>query len=244
MAVEAEEMPARSTAMAPVRVDGPMSVLLREELAGDPEYQGLVSECRKRFTGVVESYWEIGKRISTFLAKGDRKSRYGKRIFQTLADDTGIEASTLYRSRQLFDGLPEKKMIGQFQELSWSRMRKLTPLLKTPEAREAVLEKASELREMSGEDFQAWLPGAYTKLLEKPYRPRGRKPGAKSSVKGRAMVPFRQLKTLAYQGRFSGALEPFPDGKGFFVALACRGGETPEEITATVERIIAEMRRD
>ena len=177
---------------------------------------------------MVKIYWEIGKRIDRFLAQGDRRRRYGGRIFRSLAEDTGIDASTLYRAHEFHGADPDAELLPQIERLPWSRARQLTPLLREPAARAAVAEQADDLVEMSRPQFDQWLADQHLELLGRPLSRRGRKPNQPVAV--RARHHFNALKRAADEAPFEGLIEPLAGGSGHVVAFVLEEGADPAEI--------------
>lgn len=93
-------------------------------------YQNLVYKIKSEIEGLtflvqketVSTYWEIGKFISQYLLESESRAEYGDNLYIRLAQDVGINVSSLERSVLFFKAYP---ISAPGPELSWSHYRSL-----------------------------------------------------------------------------------------------------------------------
>ena len=200
------------------------------ELHRAPGYAELVQDCRRRIADMLETYWEIGRGIHDFLERSDHQRRYGRGLIRQLAKDTGINKGTLYHAHQYYRADQDKALLEELRPVPWSRIRRLVPLLRPPEARAAVATEICEIAAMSEPGFEGWLAKAHRRLLGKPLKRRGRKPGSKVS----ARAHLKGLKELALAGGLAPSCDRLGRGKGHVVAFAFGADEDPIAILKTL----------
>ena len=217
-------------------------VAVPDELYRAVGYAELVHDCRLRIADMLETYWEIGREIHVFLDRSDHQQRYGRSLIKQLAKDTCINMGTLYHAHQFYRVDPDQALLAELQPVPWSRIRRLVPLLRPPEARAAVRAEIDEIAGMSEPGFESWLARAHQRLLGKPLKRRGRKPGSKTS----ARAHLKGLKELAMAGGFAPSCARLERGRGHVVAFAFGGNEDPIAIlksllaTARAEELMGE----
>ena len=78
---------------------------------------------------MVETYWNVGKRIVEEEQKGGRRAEYGKRLIQTLAERLKSEtagrfsAQSLWNMRQFYSMFPILSAVRR--ELTWTHYKAL-----------------------------------------------------------------------------------------------------------------------
>ncbi|MDO8140179.1 MAG: DUF1016 N-terminal domain-containing protein [Candidatus Brocadiales bacterium] len=86
--------------------------------------------------GLTMLYWQIGKRISAEILKGER-AKYGEEIIATLSQELimengqGFNYSALTRMVRFAEVFPDSQIVATLsQQLSWSHFKELLPLEK------------------------------------------------------------------------------------------------------------------
>jgi predicted nuclease of restriction endonuclease-like (RecB) superfamily len=73
----------------------------------------------------VQTYWQIGERITREELKGGRAG-YGKKVIPLLAEDLGFSRTELFRMTEFYKAYPIVAAVPQ--QLSWSHIRELIPI--------------------------------------------------------------------------------------------------------------------
>lgn len=73
----------------------------------------------------VKTYWETGRLIHADILKHKNRATYGTEVVKRLAQDLGIEDSTLHRCVRFFQKYPNSKILGARPQLTWTHYRKL-----------------------------------------------------------------------------------------------------------------------
>ncbi|NBV05693.1 MAG: DUF1016 family protein [Proteobacteria bacterium] len=102
----------------------------------------------------VEMAWSIGKSISNFLKKNSQQqeSPYGKKLFLSLQNDTGIEQTTLYRMYGFYKSYPI--LPKNNDRLNWSHYQLLSGVKNRVERKyleDLVSEKTLSVTDLRGE---------------------------------------------------------------------------------------------
>ena len=66
----------------------------------------------------VQTYWQVGERISREELRYKNRADYGKNLIVKLAEDLGFEGRLLYRMLQFYELYPILSQVAT--ELSWS----------------------------------------------------------------------------------------------------------------------------
>jgi endonuclease YncB( thermonuclease family) len=83
-------------------------------------------EGRRRIEALkVQTYWQTGRLIRTYINAHPEESQHGKGVIDRLSDDLNIERTLLYRVLRFSDDFPN---VATSQHLTWSHYRELLAL--------------------------------------------------------------------------------------------------------------------
>ena len=128
--------------------DAALAEVSATDLAGLPQYQSLLADCRKicgkAERTVIEQFWRLGERIRRELPS-DRDGSYGKNVILALEADLATDRTTLRRADQDHETWTLAEILDNVSTmLTWRKLRMLVAL-------DEPLRKQIEERIRSGE---------------------------------------------------------------------------------------------
>lgn len=89
----------------------------------------------------VRTYWKTGRIIHADILKNKLRAEYGSEVVQRLAQDIGVEVSTLQRCVKFAKTYPRLPIVGARPQFTWTHYRKFITI--TDDKKRAQLEKAA-----------------------------------------------------------------------------------------------------